>query len=95
MSVPFDKKPIFSDWKITTAQGFGFMVKLNINNEKLGYRIPIVGCANLQKQLVAQKAIQLKKVIGEKRIAHVISDIICQRITGESGYFDSETCLYF
>ena len=40
-----------------------------------------------EKQMVAQ---QLTTEVGNwRRIAHVISDIIYKRITGESGYFDS------
>ena len=40
-----------------------------------------------QKQMVAQQL--STEVTNWRRIAHVISDIIYQRITGESGYFDS------
>ena len=85
LSVPFDKKPIFSDWKITTAQGL-VHGKLKINNEKLGIEFRLWDVLT-QKQMVAQKLTTEKN--NWRRIAHVISDIIYQRITGESGYFDS------
>ena len=40
-----------------------------------------------QKQMIAQQLVTEKN--NWRRISHVISDIIYQRITGESGYFDS------
>ena len=46
-----------------------------------------MGCFS-QKQMVAQQLITEEG--NWRRISHVISDIIYQRITGESGYFDSK-----
>ena len=40
-----------------------------------------------EKQMVAQQL--TTEISNWRRIAHVISDIIYKRITGESGYFDS------
>ncbi len=84
-SIPFEKKPIFSDWKITTAQGL-VHGKLDIKNEKLKIEFRLWDIL-AQKQMVAQKLTTEKS--NWRRIAHVISDIVYQRITGESGYFDS------
>ena len=44
------------------------------------------GCF-FRKTMVAQQL--TTEISNWRRIAHVISDIIYQRITGESGYFDS------
>ena len=85
VSIPFEKKPIFSDWKITTAQGL-VHGKLNLKNEKLDIEFRLWDILS-QKQMVAQKLTTEKS--NWRRIAHVISDIIYKRITGESGYFDS------
>ena len=84
-SLPFEKKPIFEDWKITTAQGL-VHGKLNLRNEKIDIEFRLWDVLS-QKQMVAQKLSTEKS--NWRRIAHVISDIIYQRITGESGYFDS------
>ena len=40
-----------------------------------------------EKQMVAQQL--TTEISNWRRIAHVISDIIYKRITGESGYFDT------
>ena len=79
------RKPVFNDWKITTAQGL-VHGKLKIKNEKLDIEFRFWDVLS-QKQMVAQKLSTEKS--NWRRIAHVISDIIYQRITGESGYFDS------
>jgi len=84
-TIPFEKKPVFSDWKITTAQGL-FHGKLNLKNEQLVIEFRLWDVLS-QKQMVAQKLVTEKG--NWRRIAHVISDIIYKRITGESGYFDS------
>ncbi|MEE2695128.1 MAG: Tol-Pal system beta propeller repeat protein TolB [Pseudomonadota bacterium] len=84
-SIPFEKKPVFSDWKIITAQGL-FHGELDLKNEQLEIEFRLWDILS-QKQMVAQKLITEKS--NWRRIAHVISDIIYQRITGESGYFDS------
>lgn len=84
-TIPFEKKPVFSDWKITTAQGL-FHGKLNLKNEQLVIEFRLWDVLS-PKQMVAQKLVTEKG--NWRRIAHVISDIIYKRITGESGYFDS------
>ena len=60
--------------------------KLKIKNEKLDIQFRLWDVLS-QKQMVAQKLTTEKD--NWRRIAHVISDIIYKRITGESGYFDS------
>ena len=81
----FDEKPSFPDWKITTAQGL-FHGRLSVSRDKLNIEFRLWDVFS-EKQMVAQ---QLSTELANwRRIAHVISDIIYKRITGESGYFDS------
>ena len=81
----FDSKPSFLDWKLSTAQGL-VHGKLNIKNKKLNIEFRLWDVLS-EKQMVAQQL--TTEISNWRRIAHVISDIIYQRITGESGYFDS------
>ena len=85
-SLDFNKKPIFSNWRITEAQGLvhGRILILPNNQLRLEFRLWDV---LTEKQLIAQQL--TTKKTNWRRISHVISDIIYQRITGESGYFDS------
>jgi len=81
----FESKPSFPDWKLTTAQGLihGRLI-VDKNNLKIEFRLWDVFS---EKQMVAQQL--TTETSNWRRIAHVISDIIYKRITGESGYFDS------
>ena len=85
-SLDFNKKPMFSNWRITEAQGLvhGRILILPNNQLRLEFRLWDV---LTEKQLIAQQL--TTKKTNWRRISHVISDIIYQRITGESGYFDS------
>ena len=83
--ISFNKKPEFADWKLTTAQGL-VHGKLNLNGNKLSIEFRLWDIFS-QKQMIAQQLVTEKN--NWRRISHVISDIIYQRITGESGYFDS------
>ena len=84
--IKFNSKPSFSDWRITKAQGLvhGRIIKINDEDIRLEFRLWDVFS---EKQLIAQQL--TTKASNWRRISHVISDIIYQRITGESGYFDS------
>ena len=83
--ISFNKKPEFSDWKLITAQGL-VHGRLKLNGDKLSIEFRLWDVFS-QKQMVAQQLITEEG--NWRRISHVISDIIYQRITGESGYFDS------
>ena len=84
-SISFDKKPDFPDWKLSTAQGL-VHGQISFEKDKLNIEFRLWDVFS-EKQMVAQ---QLKtESTNWRRIAHVISDIIYERITGESGYFDS------
>ncbi len=71
--------------KLTTAQGL-VHGKLSLNGNKLSIEFRLWDIFS-QKQMIAQQLVTEKN--NWRRISHVISDIIYQRITGESGYFDS------
>ena len=81
----FDSKPSFSDWKITSAQAL-IHGGLSVSGEKLNIKFRLWDVFS-EKQMVAQQL--TTETNNWRRIAHVVSDIIYKRITGESGYFDS------
>ena len=83
--IDFEERPSFPDWRLTTAQGLVYG-KVDINKTKLNIEFRLWDILS-EKQMVAQQL--TTEVSNWRRIAHVISDIIYQRITGESGYFDS------
>ena len=83
--IPFNEKPQFADWKLSTAQGL-VHGKLSLSGNKLSIEFRLWDIFS-QKQMIAQQLVTEKS--NWRRISHVISDIIYQRITGESGYFDS------
>ena len=82
----FNDKPDFSNWRVTQAQGLvhGRILETKGNEIKLEFRLWDVFS---QKQMIAQQL--TTNISNWRRISHVISDIIYQRITGESGYFDT------
>ena len=84
-NINFERKPMFSDWRLTTAQGL-IHGKLEVKKEELHIEFRLWDVLS-EKQMVAQQL--TTEISNWRRIAHVISDIIYQRITGESGYFDS------
>lgn len=83
--ISFSDKPEFQDWKLTTAQGL-VHGRLKISGDKLLLEFRLWDVFS-QKQMIAQQLTTEKD--NWRRISHVISDVIYQRITGESGYFDS------
>ena len=83
--INFEERPSFPDWRLTTAQGLVYG-KVGINKKELNIEFRLWDILS-EKQMVAQQL--TTEVSNWRRIAHVISDIIYKRITGESGYFDS------
>ena len=83
--INFEERPSFPDWRLTTAQGLVYG-KVDINKKELNIEFRLWDILS-EKQMVAQQL--TTEVSNWRRIAHVISDIIYKRITGESGYFDS------
>ena len=59
---------------------------MSVSGEKLNIKFRLWDVFS-EKQMVAQQL--TTETNNWRRIAHVVSDIIYKRITGESGYFDS------
>ena len=95
--VPIDKKafiqsskslfnqPRFEDWKVIKAQHL-VAGKIETNNENISVEFRLFDVF-AQKQIVGKKYKTSKK--NWRRVAHIISDAIFQRITGEGGFFDT------
>ncbi len=95
--IPLDKKafiqsseslsnqPRFEDWKVIKAQHL-VAGKIETNNENISVEFRLFDVF-AQKQLVGKKYKTSKK--NWRRVAHIISDAIFQRITGEGGFFDT------
>jgi TolB protein len=81
-----DVEPKFADWRIITAQALvtGQVALLSDGRLRVDFRLWDV---NAQDQLTSQR--YFTQPANWRRIAHMISDAIYQRITGEKGYFDT------
>ena len=95
--LPIDKKafiqdneslanqPRFEEWKVIKAQHLvAGNIKLNNNKILVEFRLYDVFA---QKQIIGKKYETNEN--NWRRVAHIISDAIFQRITGEGGYFDT------
>ena len=78
-------KPRFEDWRLIKAQAL-VTGKVNISDEKLRveFRLWDVVAA---KEMIALAFSTTPE--NWRRVAHIISDKIYQRLTGEEGYFDT------
>lgn len=85
-AVPLDRRPEFSNWKVLNAQA---MVHGRVNIEADG-RLNIqfrLWDTFAEQQMVGNSYFTTPK--NWRRVAHIISDLIYKRITGEDGYFDT------
>ena len=84
--LPVDVLPRFGDWRVINAQALvnGSVTVAPDGRLRVEFRLwDVYAEAQLEGQSVAT-------VPGNwRRLAHVISDMIYQRLTGESGYFDT------
>jgi len=95
--IPIDKKafiqndeslsvqPRFEDWKVVKAQHL-IAGKIIIKGDKISVEFRLYDVFS-QKQLVGKKYETSEK--NWRRVSHIISDAIFERITGEGGYFDT------
>tara|TARA_Y100000590_G_scaffold395405_1_gene475372 strand:+ start:11382 stop:12665 length:1284 start_codon:yes stop_codon:yes gene_type:complete len=95
--LPLDKKafiqdisslaaqPRFEDWKIIKAQHL-ISGKISESQGKIAVEFRLYDVF-AQKQLLGKKYETSEK--NWRRVAHIISDAIFERITGEGGYFDT------
>ena len=80
-----NKKPRFEDWKLIKTQHL-VSGTINIKNEtiEVGFRLYDV---LTQKQITGKK--YETSINNWRRVSHIISDEIFERITGETGFFDT------
>ena len=84
-SESLSNQPRFEDWKVIKAQHL-VAGKIETNNENISVEFRLFDVF-AQKQIVGKKYKTSKK--NWRRVAHIISDAIFQRITGEGGFFDT------
>jgi len=81
-----EKVPRFEDWKLIKAQ---FLLSADVNNTENGITLRM----RLYDVFAGQEISALKMSIPDekllRRLGHKVSDIVYERITGESGYFDT------
>ncbi len=78
-------KPRFEDWRLIKAQAL-VTGKLSIKNEKLKVEFRLWDLAAAQEMT----ALAFTTTPSNwRRVAHIISDKIYERLTGEEGYFDT------
>lgn len=78
-------QPRFEDWKVIKAQHLvSGKIETKNNNISIEFRLFDVFA---QKQIIGKKYETNKN--NWRRVAHIISDAIFQRITGEGGFFDT------
>jgi len=78
-------KPRFEDWRLITAQAL-MTGKLLVKDDKLKIEFRLWDLAASQ-EMVALAFTTTPK--NWRRVAHIISDKIYERLTGETGYFDT------
>ena len=78
-------KPRFEDWSLITAQAL-VTGKLLIKDEKLKIEFRLWDVA-ANKEMIALAFTTTPS--NWRRVAHIISDKIYERLTGETGYFDT------
>ena len=81
-----EKVPRFEDWKLIKAQ---FLLSADVSNTENGITLRM----RLYDVFAGQEISALKMSIPNekllRRLGHKVSDIVYERITGESGYFDT------
>ncbi len=82
------EKPSFADWQVLNVQGLiqGELSQNPNGDIKVSFILwDIYG----QQQLMPQRNVSTNKVLWRK-LAHIISDTVYERMTGDTGYFDSK-----
>ena len=78
-------QPRFEDWKTIKAQHL-ISGKINKKNDKITVEFRLFDVFS-QKLLIGKKYETSEK--NWRRVSHIISDAVFERITGEGGYFDT------
>ena len=84
-SESLSNKPRFEDWKVIKAQHL-VSGKINATENKISIEFRLYDVF-AQKEIIGKKYETNKN--NWRRVAHIISDAIFKRITGEGGYFDT------
>ena len=84
-SESLSNKPRFEDWKVIKAQHL-VSGKINETANKISIEFRLYDVF-AQKEIIGKKYETNKN--NWRRVAHIISDAIFKRITGEGGYFDT------
>ena len=81
-----EKVPRFEDWKLIKAQ---FLLSADVTKTDKGIRLRmrLYDVFNAKEIEKLQLTIPDEGLIG--RVGHTVSDIVYERITGETGYFDT------
>ena len=81
-----EKVPRFEDWKLIKAQ---FLLSADVSETDKGIRLRM----RLYDVFNAKEIEKLQLTIPDenliRRVGHTVSDIVYERITGETGYFDT------
>ena len=81
-----EKVPRFEDWKLIKAQ---FLLSADVTKTEKGIRLRM----RLYDVFNAKEIEKLQLTIPDegliRRVGHTVSDIVYERITGETGYFDT------
>ena len=78
-------QPRFQDWKVIKAQHL-VAGRIEINDDKISIEFKLYDVFS-QKQIIRNKYETSKN--NWRRVAHIISDAIFTRVTGEGGFFDT------
>ena len=78
-------QPRFQDWKVIKAQHL-VAGRIEVNDDKISIEFKLYDVFS-QKQIIRNKYETSKN--NWRRVAHIISDAIFQRVTGEGGFFDT------
>ena len=84
-------KPRFEDWKLIKAQAL-ITGKVNYVDEKLRVEFRLWDIlAGREMMALAFTTVPT----NWRRVGHIISDKVYERLTGEKGYFDTRICLLY
>jgi TolB protein len=87
LSTPHDYDSVkFKDWRLLKSEALVVGKMINIGNDQYEVRFRLIDIFR-EKQLVGQKFVVPKNKV--RKVAHQISDIIYQKLTGKVGAFDT------
>jgi len=82
-----DQKPDFKSWRIINSEALVIAKVVSLNDETISIKYRLFDVIN-NKELEAQ--VLNSPIKKWRRIAHIISDSVYKRLTGEKGYFDTQ-----